>query len=333
MNRGKNAWTANLALAALLAVAMVTAGCNTRPSPIESKPFTRVTSIPVSPADAEESSAVQNYLSAKDSYEMALKVLNAYYTKVGAFDQQKMTENELKTLQTAQTWRFEGVQPPPKPEPQSIEDATQAGLAEQVVACRRNFKAAIDKLIELYSRRGDGLKVAAMKNVEDRIDPVLTYEYILNAEIPPAGLKGNEVIAEADALFDQAVRIHKAGKPLPLITDYRKEREALIMFLRLVHTYPTSNKIALAAYYIGDIYKEYFNEDIRAVNWYQRAWEWDPYVLKPARFQAAVVYEGRLAEPAKALPLYRDVLKYEQFVPSNVRYARDRIKELTGKEP
>ncbi len=121
----------------------------------------------------------------------------------------------------------------------------------------------------------------------------------------------------------------KCDQWLPL-TNYGKQRKALGMFRELVRRYPNSTRIAESAYYIGDIYKEYFDEDVRAVQWYQRAWEWDPKILKPARFQAAVVYDLLLAQPGKALPLYQAVLKYEQFNGSNVNFATNRIKHLTG---
>ena len=134
----------------------------------------------------------------------------------------------------------------------------------------------------------------------------------------------------ADALFAKAMKLHQRGKILPGLTNYDKQRQALGLFRQLVREHPTSDKIAQAAYYVGEIYKEYFDEDVRAVHWYERAWQWQPDLLLPARFQAATVYDLRLAQYGTAVRLYQEVIKHEQFNGSNVRFARRRIEELTG---
>ena len=112
------------------------------------------------------------------------------------------------------------------------------------------------------------------------------------------------------------------------MTDYPKQREALQLFRQLIHKYPTSLKIPLAAYYIGDIYKEYFRENIRAVKWYQRAVEWNPNLYKPARFNAAAVYDLRLKDTENAIYWYKQVLDHERFNKSNVNWAENRLRDL-----
>ncbi len=322
------AWTAPW-MSVVIVAAMV-AGCDTMPTPPSTATGQRVNSVSVNPGDTDEVAKVTAFLAAYQNYDQSLHVLKAYCDKIGAFDQQQWTDNEIKTLQRSRTWKFEGVEMPAPAEPQSVDNVMMAGLVEQVAQARHTFQKAQDALANFYLERGEKFKAALVGNTKERQDPVRQYDYFLNAEIPPATLRPTEVIPEADKLFDEAYKTYQAGRLAPLIVDYPKERRALGMFIKLVHEYPTSTKIALAAYYIGDIYKEYFNENIRAVDWYQRAWEWDAHVLKPARFQAAVVYDLRLQELGKALPLYRDVIKYEQFNPTNVTFAEERIKQLTG---
>ena len=325
------AWTAmRLGLALLVLAGFVLAGCDTPPAPPETSFGGQVKSVSVNAADEKEVAAVQGFMTAYNNYEMSLKVLNAYYIRTGAYDQQRWTENEIKTLQSSRTWRFDNMQAPPSAEPQSVDNATEAGLVEQVAEARKIYKDSRDALVAFYKQRGESFKAALVMNADKRQDPVRQYDYFLNAEIPPDTLRPTEVVPAADDLFARALKLHLSGKPLPLITSYPKQREALGMFIQLVHEYPTSTKIAMSAYYIADIYKEYFNEDVRAVHWYQRAWEWDSHILKPARFQAAVVYDLRMQEPGKAVPLYRDVIKFEQFNQSNVDFAQSRLKKLTG---
>ena len=309
------------------------AGCDVRPRPPTTADGKRVKTVPVNPQDAEEMAGAQALLEATVRYEHALTVLQAYYFKTGAYDQQMWTERELTNLHNAQTWRYEGVEKPAPPAGQSIEQANEASLVEQVVAARENWKDALAALAGVYERSGMNFKLALIRNVQQRFDPVRAYSYFLHAEIPPATLRPADVIPEAEALFARAYKIHRAGKPLPALTDYNKQRQALLLFQKLVQQYPTSTRIALSAYYIADISKEYFNENIRAVHWYERAWQWDPNITEPARFQAAVVYDLRLAQYGKAVKLYQEAIKHEQFNQSNVSFATRRIEELTRPAP
>ena len=305
------------------------AGCDVPPAAPRTADGRKVRSVPVDPDDAEEMAAVRALLDAAARYEHSLKALRAYYVKTGAYDQQIWTERERANLANAQTWRYEGVEEPAPPGGQSIEAGREASLVESVVSARQNWKDALVRLAKLYAAKGWNFKLALIRSVQRRLDPIRTYSYFLHAEIPPATLRPVEVIPKADALFEKAYKIHRSGKPLPAITDYNKQRQALLLFRQLVDEYPTSTKIGQAAYYIADIYKEYFNENIRAVHWYERAWQWDANLMLPARFQAAVVHDLRLAQYRKALELYREVIEHEQFNRSNVDYATWRIERLS----
>jgi len=215
------------------------------------------------------------------------------------------------------------------PEGESIDTADERLLVEYTVAARNDYKIALSELYQFYLEKDRELKAEVVKRTAERLDFVRTYGYLAGAEIPPGDLAPVEVIPEADAMFTKATKLHFWGKLIPLLPDYRKQREALNLLTQLVRKYPKSTKIAFSAFYIGEIYKEYFNENLRAVRWYERAWTWDPTITKPARFQAAAVLDLRLNEKAKAVELYRQVIEKEQFNQSNVRFARERIQLLT----
>ena len=112
--------------------------------------------------------------------------------------------------------------------------------------------------------------------------------------------------------------------------DPRIHGKAVVLFRDVIDHYPHSTKIALSAYFIAEIYKEYFNENTRAVKWYERAWQWDKNITEPARFQAATVYDLRLKNPKKAIECYRAAIKDDPWRLANREYAQDRIKALTG---
>ncbi len=333
MSQAKGIWASGL----VLALGLVLAGCTSQKKPwgwdTPSAPprlanGQPATAIEVNKDNAEEVQAVEFYQQATQNYRQSLKVLNAYYTRVGHYDNCKFTENELNNLENAQTFRFTGLPATAAAAAQSIEGVDEVALVEGVVRDRHAWQDALDRLADVYTRTSADYKLKLVRNVQARFDPMRVYDYVMAAEIPPPTLKPVEVIPEAEALYNRAFKTYKAGKPFPLITDYDKEREALMLFRELIRKYPSSTKIALSAYFIGEIYKEYFNEDVRAVNWYERAWQWDPNILQPARFQAATVYDIRMGHYAKALQLYKEVLKYEQFNRSNVDYATHRIEQL-----
>jgi hypothetical protein len=107
--------------------------------------------------------------------------------------------------------------------------------------------------------------------------------------------------------------------------------QALDVFVDLIRRYPSSNKIDDAAFWCGEIHKEYLkDQEPIAVRWYERAYTWDPDTPHPARFQAAVTYDFRLHDRARALELYRRVVDTETANKSNVSFAVTRIHQLTA---
>jgi len=160
--------------------------------------------------------------------------------------------------------------------------------------------------------------------------------YFLSAEIPPGDLKTDHVISAADELYLKAWDLHQGGRGLILFriwARYPKQREALALLLELIEKYPRSTRTPMTAYFIAEIYKEYFDENLRAVNWYQRAWQWEPNISKPARFQAAVIHDLRLHNTEEALKCYRMVLQDETFDSGNLKFARERINALSKAAP
>lgn len=303
-------------------------GCDRPPGPPRMADGSRASIVQVS--HESEVAVARQLANARELYGYNLSVLHAYYVRVGAYQKRLWTEKEQKNLNEAQTFRFEGVEPTVQPTGPSLETADEISLVEQVVSARAAYQAAVEAMIRYYETSGQEYKAALARNVRERFDPIRTYNYFLDAEVPPATLRPTEVIPQADRLYAEAMKLYRDGKILPAVVDYQKERKALLKFRELVRDYPSSTKIAYAAYFIGEIYKEYFNEDYRSVLWYERAWQWDPNITEPARFQAAVVCDHRLHNRSRAVELYKDVIRYETFNSSNVSYARDRIEELTG---
>lgn len=330
-------WT-SAAIVAVGLLGAILAGCDY--NGINSPPAeTRTPEGPIKsmavPAEAELHQAVLDAESARANYKYRLDVLQGYYNRIGYADKYNDTVKEMKNLQTAQWFRWEGLEEVQPAAGESVASADETALIEALIGARNAWVDALSRLENLYREKNLFDQANTIKRVKERLDPVRLPPYHLAAEVPPPTLRPTAVIPEANELFNRAHKLFIDGKgTIPgITTNYKKEREAVELFKDLVRTYKTSDKIALAAYYIGEIYKEYFNENVRAVMWYQRAWEWSENSLtEPAYFQCATVYDQRLADWNNAVMCYRGCLKYDPPRPLNFEYARQRIKDLTGKD-
>jgi hypothetical protein len=306
-------------------------GCDWKPSPPLTASGQRADKLALT-GDPQEEQLVLNVEAGRANYKYRLEVIRGYYQRIGNIDKYHWAQEELDNLASAQFFSWEGLKAqitPPAGE--SVERADEVLLAEYVGGARAAYTDATATLLKHYEQKGESFKARMIVTMRARLFPERMHTYYINADIPGPTLRPTEVIPEAERLYERAVKLYEEGKILPAVTNYNKERQALTLFLELVRKHRTSTRIALSAYYIGEIYKEYFNGDWLAVHWYERAWQWDPAISRDARFQAAVVWDHRLHNRAKALELYREVLKHEQFVRSNVGYAERRIEELTSK--
>ena len=317
---------------AVLAACAAVVGCDMKPGKVSTRWYRRsIKTLAVTPGDAAEVAAVTAVEKARVQYRYRLTVLKGYYDKVGNADRYTWVSNELKNLDEAQWFTWTGAPQIVPPSGESLADADPRLLVEYVLAARKAYKQAMEELAGLYEGK-DAFKAKVVARVRERLDPVRTYMYFFSAEAPAENLRPVAVVPAADALFDKALKAYRRGSLVPLAADYKRQRKALRLFLELIEKYPTSTKSPPAAFYIGHIYREYFNEDVRAVMWYRRAWQWEPKIQLGARFQAAVVYDYRLQNKEKAFELYKAVLVHEHQDVSNRRFAQQRIAELMSTE-
>ncbi len=214
----------------------------------------------------------------------------------------------------------------------TITGAQEVDLVEQVLMYRASYHRSLSVLRDYYRDSGhDAKRTWAEAELSD-LSKVKPYRYILADEVPPGRLEPQDSIAEADALYEIGVSLMKeGGHNVPFLYRDKKMRKALAAFREVIERFPTSDKIDDAAFYCGEIHKEYFDgEAPLAVRWYERAFLWDPETPHPARFQAATVYDLRLHDRDRALELYRGVLEFESENAANVNIAVRRIGELTS---
>jgi hypothetical protein len=209
---------------------------------------------------------------------------------------------------------------------------TEVDLVERMVEHRSAYLHSLEALRDYYRDQGyltkqswADFELAGLKRVQ-------TFRYVMDAEIPAQRLRPEESIASADAMYDRGIELMRKGGHGGLPALYREGPmvEAVGVFRELIEQHPGSDKIDDAAFMLGEIHKEYLkNQELIAVQWYERSFTWDPATPHPARFQAAVVYDYRLHDRDRALELYRLVLQEETSRRSNVDFATRRIEQLT----
>lgn len=210
-------------------------------------------------------------------------------------------------------------------------DISEVDLAESVALHRQKYFENLEQLKKYYTEHGYANKHKWASFELEGLRGVKRFRYLMDAEIPRESLKATDAIAQADTIFEKGLDLMKrGGHGIPTI--YRKDRmiEAAEVFRSLITTYPTSDKIDDAAFFCGEIHKEYLpgQEEI-AVRWYERAWTWNPEMAHPAMFQAAVIYDYRLHDRDRALELYQAVVKNPSSASGNIRFATNRIYDLT----
>ncbi len=228
---------------------------------------------------------------------------------------------------TTRMERPEGVELPDL----QIVDAQEVDLVEGVLTHRARYRKLLVLLRDYYQAHGYNTKLNWAEAELADLKRVTPYKYILSAEIPVTKLRPRYSIAEADALYEKGLdQMKKGGHGVPALYSQKYMQDALNTFNELIRKYPESDKIDDAAFCCGEILKEYFKDcELIAVKWYERAKEWDPQTPHPALFQAAVVYDYRLKDHARALELYHRVLEEERENRSNATFATRRIFELT----
>jgi len=207
-------------------------------------------------------------------------------------------------------------------------NASEPDIIEQMAIDRQAYRNGLESLIAYYSRTGNGMKLTWAKNEMKKLNKVPQYNYLIEASVAPANLRASTSIAEADLIYMDALRFEKKARELIVFTNENDLRMAMYKYNQLIRKYPSSDKIDDAAYKIGGIC-EYFKDYTIALLYYQRAYQWDPKTVYPARFKAAYLLDKRLHRRAEALKGYQQALEKENLNNKQKEFAEKRVKELT----
>ncbi len=317
------------ALCLTLAALALLAGCGLF---VEKTPASGPTTRPELQSSPGEDELVEKKAQARAAYISYLEAMKDLYVRHGNFDKQLWAENELKGLARIRQYRPTQYASGPG---FNIAQATEVDLVEKMAGARDAYRKHLEDLDELVRRQGLPETAKAVARELDGLRQVMQYRYLVLTDLPPArATKPLEKIPAADELFRDGMNYY-SHLPVPLLHSKRNMRLALDKFNRLIREYPQSDKVDDALFYAAEILKEYFNENVQAIDYYKRAYQADPETPHPARFQRAVVLDYRLHRRDEALVEYDNVLRFEANRPgftykSNSDFAATRIRQLKG---
>ena len=209
----------------------------------------------------------------------------------------------------------------------SVVEAGEADIIEQMSINRLAYRQYLESLVAHYEKTGNNMQLGWAENELKKLNKIPQYNYIIEASVAGPNLKARSSITIADYMYDEAFRLEKKAKRLILIKDEDLLRVALDKYNQLIRKHPSSDKIDDAAYRAGGIF-EYFRDYTIALLYYQRAYQWHPGTIHPARFKAAYILDEPLHRRAEALKLYEQAVENENLRKNCKEFAEKRIIEL-----
>jgi len=206
--------------------------------------------------------------------------------------------------------------------------ASDVEMVERVIAARKEYDGSLKRLREHYLKAGDKLHLQWIE--QELLNVHLVYKPSYNLDIqdvPPPTLEAKLNVKEANELFALAKKYKDKG----LGNDYTlNQRRAEVLLREVLEKYPNCDKIADAAFDLGDIYESRACKQYdRSARYYERASQWMKGGRSDARMRAALIYDRQLNERGKAIELYRQVTEHDTN-PDHLRTAERRLGELTA---
>lgn len=198
-------------------------------------------------------------------------------------------------------------------------------LVEKVIAARRVYAESLKALQDHYRATRDErrLRLAEEELRAFYRNPQPVYR--IELDVPGPQRRPLENVSAANDLFRWALSYKDKGFGTEYIDNMHR---AELLLQELLTKYPTSTKIAEAAYLLGEIYESRaFRQYERAAAYFERCFQWNPATPSDARLRAARIYDRELRDRAKAIELYRLALDAETS-PARRQDATRRLSEL-----
>jgi TolA-binding protein len=201
-------------------------------------------------------------------------------------------------------------------------------LVQKLLNARKEYQKTLEQLYVHYHNVNDKERERWAKEELVNFHRIPKHAFILDLDVPPPNLNGNQHVAEANKLFTWALQYKDKG----MGTDYiDNQRRAELLFQEILAKYPNSDKISDVAFMLGDIYESRpYRMYYRAVEYYHRCYQWNSKTTHEARLRAARIYDKQLNNRTKALEMYKEVKQYDVIDQRRIQEADRRIAELSA---
>jgi tetratricopeptide (TPR) repeat protein len=202
----------------------------------------------------------------------------------------------------------------------------ETALVERVLAARKEYQKSLGALYEHYRSTGDRERARWVEDEIKAFHLIAKPSYRLDVmDVPPATLKPENNIREANDLYQLAMSYKGKGVGTDLILN---QRRAEILLHDILAKHPSSDKIADVAYELGDLYEgRSFRQYDRAAAYFERAGQWRKGTSTDAYLRAARIYDTKLSERTKAIEMYKEVIAHDTD-PARMKEADKRSAEL-----
>jgi tetratricopeptide (TPR) repeat protein len=213
----------------------------------------------------------------------------------------------------------------PAKDTKSVSETEQV---ERLLAGRKQYQSSLENLRLYYLRINDLEKARWVEDELKQYHRMVKYAYSLQLDLPNTTLQPRENIPEANDLYRRAMTYKDRGVGQDFIDNQRRME---LLLQNLLDKYPTSDKIADAAFQLGDVYERYrpTPQFKRAIGYYERAFQWSKVGMAEARLRAARIYDRDLNDREKAVQMYRDVISHDTDA-ARIQEAERRLADLTG---
>ena len=221
-----------------------------------------------------------------------------------------------------------GTTPAANTQPAQGKPAPDSQLCVRLLAARREYQQALQRLRQHYIDAGDIERAKWAEEELIQFHRIHKHAFILDLDVPGPGLKASMNIKDANELFQEAMHYKDKGWGTEYLDN---QRRAEVLLQQILTQYPESNRIGDVAYQLGDLYAGRLYQDYRrAALYFERAFQWNPNTQSDARLRAARLYD-QLAERTRAMELYREVMNTE-IDEKRVQEAKKRMADMANKK-
>lgn len=201
-------------------------------------------------------------------------------------------------------------------------------LVRRLYKSRDEYQISLERLRAYYVHTGDVQNQLWTEEELKQYHMIIKNPYILDMDLPSPDLKPDTNIAAANELFRGALE-WKSKRTLYLSAERDQNlKRAELLFQKLIHEYPRSNKLDESCYHLGDIYaSKPYVQYARAIAYYERVFLYEPNTNLDARLKAARLYETQINDKPRAMELYQEVLNREADA-TQTRDAKRRLDAL-----